>query len=571
MDAFAFHSLPLAVFGSIDWGILVGYFALMIYMGVVAARKDQDTGEYFLAHRSMPTWAVAISIVATSLSAATFVGVPDLAYKGNLTYLTLYLGALISVVVVSLVFIPKLYSAGTVTIYGYLGQRWGEGAMIAVSAMFLVGRMLASGARLFIAAIPLCLLMFAKRGDIGYEPTRQQLVVAICLIGLIGTFYTSFGGIRTIIWIDVIQFMIVLGAAAVSVYMLLKTIGLPAHDLYRILSDSRSGPDGHSKLFLVDTSHDPNKPYTIWAALLGYTFLTTAAFGVDQDLAQRFLVAKSIARGGMSLIWSQLISIGVVLLFMTIGLLLYIFYQRPDVMGENTPTNPPGTQATYAWFLLNQMPTVMSGIAIAGFFAIAQGSMDSAINALASSAVADVYFPLRRRMGIVDDPSRDTATPKLAVAAMGAFMTGLGVLCIFLYDKKDRTLIDFALGVLSFAFTGMLGVFLTALLTRRGNTASVIGALVVGVVSVALMQPPVLARWSNLLFAHPLKLASTWWTPIGTVISFAVCVCGSRSMSRAGFPPLPVLRGRDGVGVLSNSASSRNPHPNPPPEYRERE
>src|SRR5947208_12984705 len=99
-------AFPLAVFGPIDWGILAGYFALMIYMGVIAARKDQDTGEYFLAHRSMPTWAVAISIVATSLSAATFVSVPDLAYTTNLTYLALYLGALVSVVIVSFLFIP---------------------------------------------------------------------------------------------------------------------------------------------------------------------------------------------------------------------------------------------------------------------------------------------------------------------------------------------------------------------------------------------------------------------------------------------------------------------------------
>src|SRR5436309_2649900 len=97
--AFAF---PLAVFGPIDWGILAGYFALMIYMGVIAARKDQDTREYFLADRSMPTWAVAISIVATSLSAATFVGVPDLAYKQNLTYLSLYLGSLVAVLIVSI-------------------------------------------------------------------------------------------------------------------------------------------------------------------------------------------------------------------------------------------------------------------------------------------------------------------------------------------------------------------------------------------------------------------------------------------------------------------------------------
>jgi Na+/proline symporter len=218
-----------------------------------------------------------------------------------------------------------------------------------------------------------------------------------------------------------------------------------------------------------------------------------------------------------------------------IGLLLYIFYQRPDVMGRPV-ANPPGTQATYAWFLLNQMPTVLSGIAIAGFFAIAQGSMDSAINALASSAVADIYYPLRRRAGISDDPSRDTAVPKLAVAAMGALMTGLGILCIFLYDKNNRTLIDFALGILSFAFAGMLGVFLTALLTRRGNTASVIAALVAGVLSVSLMQPAVMKHWTGALFHSPWTLASTWWMPVGMIISFSVCIIPAPPTPSRGLP-----------------------------------
>ncbi|HWE00911.1 MAG TPA: hypothetical protein VG326_00775 [Tepidisphaeraceae bacterium] len=544
MDAPAFFSpsisaLPLAVFGPLDWGVVGLYFAAMIYIGVIAARKDQDTREYFLAHRSMPTWAVAISIVATSLSAATFVGVPDLAFKQNLNYLALAFSGMIAVLVVAALFVPKLYRAGTVTIYGYLNQRYGEGAMIAVSAMFLVGRMLASGARLFIAAIPLCLLMFSKRNEITFDPTAWQLIFAIALIGIVGTFYTAFGGIRTVIWIDVIQFFIVAGSAGLSIYLLLKAIPIPIRDIFTALADPKSGPGGHSKLFLFDTSRDPAKPYTLWAAIFGNTFLYTAAFGVDQDLAQRFLVAKSVWRGALSLMWAQLIAIFVVGAFLLIGLLLYIFYKRPDLMGGHAPPSLQGSMGVYPWFLMNELPTILSGISIAGFFAIAQGSMDSAINALASSAVADVYYPLRRRMGYADEPARDTSVPKLAVAAMGLCMSILGMLCVFLYDKNNRTLIDFALGILSFAFTGMLGVFLTALLTRRGNTASVICALLSGVLTVVLMQPRLLPWWSGKIFHHPLTLASTWWTPIGTIVAFLVCVSGS---SRRGNIPLAVFR-----------------------------
>src|ERR1700722_11752088 len=163
----------LAVFGPLDWGVLVGYFALVTLVGLAVARKDQNTDEYFLGDRSIPTWAAALSIVATMLSAATFVGVPDAAYSGDLSYLSLSLGGIIAVFVVAFLFIPRLYHAGTVTIYGYIAQRYGETARLAVSCMFILGRLLASGSRLFMAAIPVCLLMFGAK-----QPALWQLVLA---------------------------------------------------------------------------------------------------------------------------------------------------------------------------------------------------------------------------------------------------------------------------------------------------------------------------------------------------------------------------------------------------------
>ena len=517
----------LAVFGPLDWGVVAAYFLAMIYMGVIAARKDQDTREYFLGDRSLPSWALAISIVATTLSAATFVGAPELSYAGDLSYLSVSLGSFLAVIIVATIFVPKLYHAGTVTIYGFLGQRYGETARIAVSVMFLVGRMLASGARLFIAAIPLCLLIFAKRGQVDFAATKGQLCIAICLIGLIGTFYTTFGGIKTIVWIDVIQFFIVVGAAVVSIGLMLHAIPLPLTKVFALLADPHSGPHGHSKLQVFNLSTDPNDPYTLWAVLGGFTLLYTASLGVDQDFAQRFLVSKSAMKGSLSLLYSQVIAVVVVAFFLFIGLLLYVFYKRPDVMGQAAPSHAPGKQYAYAAFLLNELPTVVSGLAISGFFAIAQGSMDSAINALASSAVADIYFPIRRQLGYPVDPTRSTGAPKMAVALMGVVMVLFAILCIQLYTGHARTLIDFALGVMAFAYAGMLGVFLTALLTRRGNSGSVVAALAVGVLVVTLLQPGIMAWWSGRLFHRPWQLASTWWMPIGTAVAFLVCVTGA--------------------------------------------
>ena len=529
----------LAAFGPADWAVLGCYFALMIFIGFYVGRRRQGAEDYFLGGRSMPTWALAISIVGTSLSAATFVGVPDAAYLGDTSYLILNLGGFIAVVFVGVVFVPTLYRAGTVTIYGYLGKRFGEPAMVAVSCTFLMGRMLASGARLFFAAIPLCLLLFGAK-----RPTEGQLVLAVCMVGLIGTFYTVAGGIRAVIWIDTIQFALVVGAALLTVGILLHRIPLSLPDIFALLNQPGTGVAGASKLRLADTSFDLARPYTLWAALFGVVFLEAAAHGVDHDLAQRFLVARSPGRGMLSVIASKFVGVAVVSLFVLIGLLLWVFYKRPDVMGAAAPGYVPtgDVEPAYPQFLLNELPPILSGLAIAGFFAIAQGSMDSAINAMASSAVADLYFPLRRRLGLPVDPARSTEAPKVAVAAIGGVMTLFAVGCVYAYDPKQNTLLNFALGVMAFAFAGMLGVFLTALLTRRGNNASVIAALAAGVVTITLLQPAILGRWTEFAFGAPLKLAWPWWMPIGTAVSFAVCVLGAPApgpADRRGFEVQP--------------------------------
>jgi solute:Na+ symporter, SSS family len=466
----------LATFGAADWAVVAAYWLAMIYIGVIAARKDQNTEEYFLGGRSLPTWALAMSIVVTSLSAATFLGAPDSAYLGDISYLILNLGGFIAVFVVAILFVPRLYRAGTVTIYGYLDQRFGPGARIAVSSTFLFGRMLASGARLFMAGIPLCLLMFGAK-----DPARWQLILAICLIGLIGTFYTTAGGIRAIVWIDVVQFFLVVGAVLVSIGLLLHKIPASVPQIAHALAQPGSGPAG-SKLHLVDLSTDPARPYTLWAALFGALFLSMATYGVDHDFAQRFMVSKSVVRGGVSLILGQLLGVAVVVLFLAAGLLLWVYYRCPAVMGTALPPEAPtgGTQAAYPFFIVHELPTVVSGLAIAGFFAMAQGSMDSALNALASSLVADLYFPLRQRLGYAVNPKQSVRAPKITVAAVGVAMTLFAIGCSFAYDARSKTLLDFALGVMPFAWAGMLGVFLTALLTRRGNTWSVLAALATG-------------------------------------------------------------------------------------------
>jgi Na+/proline symporter len=544
----------LAAFGPIDWAILAAYMATMLLIGLAAAwresRNKSDTEEFFLGGRSMPTWALAISIVGSSLSAATFIGAPDFSYNGNLTYLILYVGGFMAVFTVGFLFVPRLYRAGTVTIYGFLAQRFGEPARIAVSIAFLFGRMLASGARLMLVAVPLCMLIFGIENT--DQITKTQMLTAIFVVGFVGTFYTVFGGIKTVVWVDVIQFVLVVGAVLLTIALLLNKIPLSIAQMIDVLQQPANTTDGTSKLKLLDLSTDMKKPFTLWAALTGAWLINTAAFGVDHDLAQRFLVAKSPGRGSISVIASQFISLAVVSLFMIVGLLLFIFYKRPDVMGPAAPTYVAPASAAYQQFMLKELPPIISGLAIAGLFAVAQGSMDSAINALASSAVADIYIPLKRMrraqqmvaagsprgfpvVGVnyspyepapVPEEEKPTDAPKIAVALMGLIMTAFAIVCAYAYDPRQKGFLDFALGVMTFAFSGMLAVFLTALLTRRGNNASVILSLLTGVFVITLTQNWAWTRITAFFTGTPSTIGFNYAMPLATVLAFIVCVLG---------------------------------------------
>jgi solute:Na+ symporter, SSS family len=518
----------VAVFTRLDWVVVGAYMALMAVIGTLAARRKTDAEGYFLAERQMPMFAVALSLVATALSVATFVGAPQEAFAGDLTYLSLNIGGFLAVFVVATIFIPRLYHAGSITIYGYIDQRFGETSKIALSVMFLIGRLLASGARLFIAAIPLCLLMFGT-----FDPSRNQLISAILLIGAIGTAYTIAGGIRAVIWTDTAQITIVFGTLLLSIGLLLYKIPVDVGQIVNVLREPVLG-DAHSKLRVIDFSFSGE--YTIWTALIGSTFLSTAVYGVDHDFAQRVLTAKSAWRGSISLVIAQFISLIVVIAFMVVGLLLYIFYKRPDVMGAAAPIDQVrATMGVYPQFLLAHMPPGCAGLAIAGMFAAAQGSLDSAINAMASSAVADLYWPIRKKMGYRVDVSERAKSPRIAVAIMGAVLIGFAILSALRYDPQKRTLLNFALGVMSFAYSGMLGVFLTALLTRRGNTVSVLCALAAGVIVVTSLQDEVFGRLTG-----GMKLPSFWWMPIGTAVAFVVCVLGT-PQNRPINPPDPAI------------------------------
>ncbi len=511
-------------FHAIDWLALLGYFIVLVITGVLFTKRQQSTDDYFRASGGIPVLAAGISFLATSLSAATFVGGPQQSYAGNLTYLSSNIGSIIAILIVAIFFVPAFYKNNVSSIYSLLRERFGETSTIAASSAFMIGRVFASGARLYIAALPASLILF---GDIAI---RHQLF-AIAALTIVGIVYTYSGGIRTVIWTDVIQTCIFVGAAIVVIYMLFKAIPLNLSEIIWILQHPDKMPNNMpsalesiiyyknnapSKLSTVPLGLDgigPKHTYTLLTSIFGFSLLSLGAYGTDQDMAQRLLTLKNSIRGSWSAITGILVGLPVTTLFMIIGLMLFIFYNRPDLMGQFAPHYEiEGSRKIFLTYILRETPPGITGLMMAGLFAAGLSSLNSAINAMSSSFVNDLYKRFK---------SGRSESHYLKVGRTGALIFGiiLGLFAVFsVYWQEARpgaTLIDFALMVMVFAYSGLVAVFLTALFTKRGNNASVIAALLAGFFAVLFMQ---------MFFAK--ILAFPWQMFIAAGIAFGVCLLG---------------------------------------------
>jgi len=241
-----------ATFETLDWVVLAVYFAVVAAIGISCSRRSRGRDEFFLAGRRMPVLAVAVSVLATSLSAATFVGGSQQAYTSDLTYLSSNLGGLLAVVLVAWLFLPAFYRARVTSIYELLAHAFGERARTGASAAFMSGRLLASGSRLFIVSIPFAMIAFG-------DTSPPALLASIAVIVVVACAYTALGGIRAVIFTDVLQAVVVVATVAVALGILADRIPVPAE---RVAEALRGAEDGDNLRFL-DLDPDPSKPYTL--------------------------------------------------------------------------------------------------------------------------------------------------------------------------------------------------------------------------------------------------------------------------------------------------------------------
>jgi len=518
-------------FSLLDWSIFGIYALILVVSGLWFNSKAQSSKDYFLAGNTMPIWLVGISVLATSQSAATFLGGPDQGYRGDLTYLATNLAGFIAAIFVAYFLMPKFYQYKVFTVYELLAQRFGERSKYQAGTVYLVGRLFASGARLYMAAIAVAMILFGNIDAI-------NVVFSILLIASVGFAYTMYGGIKSVIYSDVIQAVIYVSAASLVLVYLLTSIPADFADIWQVLADP--GPDQASKLtvFNFDLDFTGAGVFSFWSVVSGFVLLNIAAFGLDQDVTQRMLTCKDSKSATKALVSSILMGIPVVLIFVCIGLLLYVYYQRPELMnsgldGAPTPEFIGQTVTIFMYYVLTDLPNGIKAIVTIGIIAAALSTLNSGLNSMSSVAVQDLYrgFYCGLIKKVTPSEQQLVTAGRISMGVVALLLSAMAALCYYWQQYTDTPLLAFALSVMVFSYSGLLGVYFTALFTNRGSPGSILGALLIGFSIPVLMQPYV----QTLYLAESMQfdLNFSYQLLIATSIATLVCCMGKVANAKA--------------------------------------
>ena len=363
----------------IDWAVLVGYLVFTTVLGAKLAGRQATNRDFFLGGRKLPWPAVTGSIIATEISAVTFLGAPAIVFAagGNFTYLQLAIGAILARVIIGVWFVPAFYEREIYSPYDYMGNRLGRPARTVTTGLFMLGAVLGQSVRVLLTALVLELM------------TGLPLGVSIWVIGAIAVAWTLLGGITTVIWTDVVQFVVfVFGIVAALVFV---CVTLPGGWIEMV-----SAAEAGGKFRFWDFSTDPKVAFTIWAALIANTLMCLNAYGTDQLIAQRMFCCKGPRQARIAIIASSVGQL-VTLLALLVGIGLYAFYQRFPLSGEAAGLVAEKGDRIFPVFILQQMPVGLVGLIIAGVFAAAISSLDSVLAALSQTVVSGFYRPWRER------------------------------------------------------------------------------------------------------------------------------------------------------------------------------
>lgn len=488
-------------FGILNWSIVIAYLLGNLFLGYMMSRRVKTADDYYLGDRSAPWWAIGISVVATYVSALSFLGGPAWAYGDGMAALAIHINYPIVIFIVASVFLPFFYNSGVASIYEYLERRFGKASRRVMGILFLITQTISTGA---ILAATVIVVDFV---------TGMGTLNSVMVITTIVLIYTLLGGMNAVIWTDVLQGIILFIGAGVILYALLSN-GDPVADRLSFLQEN-------GKLNPLNFSPDITIAPTVWAGILAMTLFHITVYGANQMMVQRVLAAKTIGDAKKSYLFMGYGAFFIYFLFFFIGALLYVHYNARDF--ESQDMNK--IILFYAQKLA--VPGLM-GIIVAAVMSASMSTMSSALNSLSTISIVDFYKPLMK-------PDA-TEAHYLAASRVMTFVWAMAVVPVaYLVINEGGSVLEVLSKIGSYLVGAKLAMFGMGFFSKHTTQRGLLLGVAGGFVALALLAPfgpltaPVSALWGAFGAELP-TIAWPWFVVIGGGVNIIVAWASSLAL-----------------------------------------
>lgn len=504
----------------IDWGVVLGYMLLTTVIGHAMRGQQATIKDFFLGGKSLPWMAVSGSIVATEISALTFIGVPGMVYAltGDWTYLQWGIGSIIARFIVGYYLVPIYYQREIFSPYDFMGHRLGEGVKKLVTLLFSLGSILGQSVRVLVTAIILKTV------------TGLDMTSCILIIGAFAVGWTLMGGMRTVIWTDVMQFGVFIIGGLVSFFWLWSACGWG--NVIDINSAVVAEGATINKMRILDFTTDPAVSFTFWVAIIAMPFQNVAAFGTDQLNAQRIFCCGSASDARKAIVWSSVSQV-ITLLMLAVGAGLFAWYKINEPSAAAAELFKEDSSNVFPIWIVTELPTGLKGLIVAGAFAAAVSSLDSILAALSQTSLSAFYG--QQYMDEHGHDKKMVTKSRYLVFFWAILLSGMSVLLSLNYYSEggDRSLIGLAFRMVSYTYGPVLAILIIALFSKKlpWSFAGIIAGTVLSVATSAYVQIDIynlfdalgldgLASWKD----NRPQISFAWFYPITTILTLAVAM-----------------------------------------------
>ena len=470
----------MAEFGTLNWSILVTYIIANLLLGYYLGKKISSDSDFYLGQKTTPWWAIGISVIATYVSALTFLGAPAWSYKEGMSVIAIHLNYPLVIIAVITLFLPFFYNSGVASIYEYIEKRFGKKARATISIIWMTSQTLTAGAILYATSLVLGFI------------TGLDVVHAIFIVTVIALAYTAMGGITAVIWTDVIQAVVLLVGSMIIVFALFQQMPMTFHEtLIELKSQGKTNP--------LNFSFDFTQVTTLWSGIIAMTIFHIMVYGTNQMMVQRTLAARSIGDAKKSYVLMGYLAFFIYFLFILLGILFYSYYGGREF--ENGNTIILEFAADYG------LPGLM-GIIAAAVMAASMSSMDSAFNSLSTVATIDFY---QKYFKPEASPQHYLKVTRLLTVAFAALI----IIPAYLYTKSEGSVLEILSKVGSFFVGAQLGMFILGFFSKQATEKGLLVGTAAAFTSVAYVATTTDVAWP-------------WYCAIGIVVSFFVTLIASR-------------------------------------------